>query len=220
MTWTTTADQIVDLALVEVLGELWCSSVAPSVLTGADAARGAERLAVVIRRFEAAQLRLAKRTEECNAYAARAHSGADWLAGLNGTSKAQAARALETAKRLDGCPETKAAFEAGEISTDEADAVSGAAAADPTSELRLLDGAKARHDLRETGTAADKVRRAARSAEDEQARQARLHKTRELRISEGPDGHVEIRGKFTPTAFAGVKPVIDAHLKLRHEQAR
>src|SRR5882672_9456095 len=121
---TATADQIVDLVdldLVEVLGELWCSGVDPSVLTGADAARGAERLAVVIRRFEAAQLRLAKRAQECNAYAARAHSGADWLATLNGTSKGEAARALETAKRLDGCPATKAAFVAGEISKDEAD---------------------------------------------------------------------------------------------------
>ena len=113
---------------------------------------GPSGLAVVIRRFEAAQLLLARRAEECNAYAARAHSGADWLATLNGTSKAEAARALDTAKRLDDCPATKAAFAAGEISTDEADAVSGAAKADPTCEQRLLDGAKARHDLRETRT--------------------------------------------------------------------
>src|SRR3954469_12486731 len=148
MTSTAAADQIVDLDLVERVGEVWCASLDPSVLSGADAARGAERLAVVLRRFEAAQLSLARRAEECNAYAARAHSGADWLATLNGTSKGQAARALETAKRLKGCPETKAAFEAGEISTEEADAVSGAAHADPTCEARLLAGAKARHDLR------------------------------------------------------------------------
>ena len=159
MTSTAATDPIgertVDLALVEVVGELWCGSLDPSVLTGADAARGAERLAVVIRRFQAAQLALAKRAEECNAYAARAHSGADWLAGLNGSSMAEAARALDTAKRLESCPATKAAFAAGEISTDEAHAVSGAATADPSCEQRLLDGAKARHDLRETRTAAD-----------------------------------------------------------------
>ena len=85
---------------------------------------------------------------------------------------------------------------------------------------RLLDGAKARHDLRETRSAADKVRRAARSAEDEAARQARLHKSRSLRIGESPEGHVTIRGQFTPAAFAGVKPILDAHLKARVEQAR
>src|SRR3954469_4360005 len=189
---TAAADQIVDLDLVERVGGLWCSSLDPSVLSGAGAARGAERLAVVLRRFEAAQLLLARRAEECNAYAARAHSGADWLATLNGSSKAEAARALDTARRLEGCPATKAAFEAGEISKDEADAVSGAATADPNCEQRLLDGARARHDLRETRTAADKGRRAARSAEDEAARHRRLHATRGLRIGESPDGHVEI----------------------------
>jgi len=53
----TTAEQLVDLDLVELVSGLWCGSLDPSVLSGADAARGAERLAVVIRRFEAAQLR-------------------------------------------------------------------------------------------------------------------------------------------------------------------
>ena len=220
MTSTALADQIIDLAQVEAMAERWCSMVDPAVLSGVDAARGAEQLAGVIRRYQAAQLLLAKRAEECNAYAARAHSGADWLATLNGTSTVEAARALDTAKRLEGCPATKAAFEAGQISTAEAEAVSSAATADPTCEQRLLDGAKARHDLRETRTACDKARRAARSAEEEQARRARLHKTRGLRVSEGPEGHVEIRGRFTPAAYAGVKPIIDAHMKVRIEQAR
>ncbi len=220
MTSTAAADQIVDLDLVERMGERWCTALDPAVLSGADAARGAERLAVVIRRFEAAQVSLARRAEQANAYAARAHSGADWLATLNGTSKADAIRALETAKRLERCAATRAAFEAGEISTAEADLVSGAATADPGCEARLLAGAKARHDLRETRTAADKARRAARSAEDEQVRQARLRKTRSLRIGESPEGHVTIRGQFTPAAFAGVKPILDAHLKARIAQAQ
>src|SRR3954469_7138932 len=142
MTSTAAADQIVDLDLVERVGELWCASLDPAVLSGADAARGAEGLAVVLRRFEAAQLSLARRAEACNAYAARAHSGADWFATLNGSSRAEAARALETAKRLERCPETKAAFAAGEISTEEADAVSGAAAAEPPREARVVGGAK------------------------------------------------------------------------------
>ncbi len=220
MSSAATTSEPVDLAAVERMAEVWCSSVDPSRLTGADAAAGAERLAVVIRRYEAVQVLLAARADECNAYEARAHSGPDWFATLNGISKAEAARALDTAKRLDDCPATKAAFAAGEISTDEAAAVSGAATADPACERRLLEGARSRHDLRETRQQADKVRRAARSAEDEQARHARLHKTRSLRISDGPDGHVEIRGQFTPAAFASVKPIIDAHMKLRLERAR
>ncbi len=102
MTSTAAADQIVDLDLVERVGEAWCSSLDPAVVSGPDAARGAERLAVVIRRFEAAQLSLARRAEECNAYAARAHSGADWLATLNGTSKADAARGAGDGQAVGG----------------------------------------------------------------------------------------------------------------------
>ncbi|MGZ4730135.1 MAG: hypothetical protein ACXWB2_20665 [Acidimicrobiales bacterium] len=211
---------LVDLGAVERMAEVWCSRLDPAVVSGADAADGVERLAVMIRRFEAAQLLLARRAEACNAYAARAHSAADWLATQNGSSKAQAERALDTARRLDDCPATTAAFTNGEISTDEAEAVSDAARADPRAEHRLLDAAKTRHDLRETRTAADQVRRAARSAEDEAARHTRLHRTRSLRIGQTPDGHVEIRGQFTPAAFAAAKPVIDAHLELRLDQAR
>ena len=212
--------EVVDLAAVERVVAAWCEGLDASVLTGADAAAGAERLAVVIRRCQAAQLVLAGRAEACNAYAARARSAADWLARQNGTTAGQAKRALQTAKRLDACPATRDALVAGEISTDEADAVSEAAVADPGSELRLLAGARANHDLRETRQAADKVRHAARSAEDEAARHARLHRSRALRIGTGRDGHVEVHGQFTPAAFASVKPILDAHLKIRLDQAR
>jgi len=209
-----------DLAVLEHLGESWCERLEPAVLAGSDAAGMAERLAFLVRRLQAAQLTLAPRAADCNAYAARATSAADWLAHQNGISIAQAKRALDTTRRLETCPDTKDAFLAGEISADEAEAVTDAAKADPRSEQRLLDGARARHDIRETRQAADKVRRAANSAEDEQARHARLHHTRGLRIGESADGHVEIRGRFTPAAFATVKPVIDAHMRLRVEQAR
>ena len=85
----------------------WCDGLDVSVLSGVDAAAGAERLAVVIRRCQAAQLVLAGRADECNAYATRARSAADWLARQNGTSMTQAKRALETAKRLEACPATR-----------------------------------------------------------------------------------------------------------------
>ncbi len=215
-----TVDEVVDLAAVERIVAAWCDGLDASVSSGVDAAAGAERLAVVIRRCQAAQLVLAGRADECNAYAARARSAADWLARQNGTSMTQAKRALETAKRLDACPATRDALVAGDISTDEAEAVTDAATVDPSSEQRLLADARLNHDLRETRQAADKVRRAARSAEDEAARHARLHRSRSLRISSSREGHVEIHGLFTPAAYASVKPIIDAHLRARHEQAR
>ena len=69
------AEPIVDLAMIERAVGRWCSKLDPAVLTGSDAVVGTERLAVVIRRCQAAQVLLARRAEACNAYAARAHSG-------------------------------------------------------------------------------------------------------------------------------------------------
>ena len=178
-------DEVVDLAAVERTVATWCDGLDASRLSGVDAATGAERMAVVIRRCQAAQLVLAGRAEVCNAYAARARSAADWLARQNGTTAGQAKRSLATVKRLEECPATREAFVAGEISADEAEAVSEAATVDPGSERRLLESARTNHDLRETREAADKVRHAARSAEEEAARHARLHRTRSLRITSG-----------------------------------
>jgi hypothetical protein len=73
-------DEVVDLAAVERTVATWCDGLDASRSSGVDAATGAERMAVVIRRCQAAQLVLAGRAEVRNAYAARARSAADWLA--------------------------------------------------------------------------------------------------------------------------------------------
>ena len=69
--------------LVVAVGE-WCDRTDPALLTGADAARAAEQLAVLLRRLSTKQAALAARATECHAFSRRFSSGEAWLAGLNG----------------------------------------------------------------------------------------------------------------------------------------
>src|SRR4051794_36315532 len=82
----------------------WGAQADPATFTGAQAAEVAERLAVVGRRVAAAQVAMAARAADCNAYSKRACSAEEWQARQNGTSKTEAKRALETARRMSSCP--------------------------------------------------------------------------------------------------------------------
>src|SRR4051812_4232228 len=82
----------------------WGDQTDPAALTGAQAAEAAERLAVMNRRGLAKQAELAARAAECNAYDRRACSAEEWQARQTGTSRTEAKRALETARRMKSCP--------------------------------------------------------------------------------------------------------------------
>ncbi len=137
----------------------WCDQIDPASLSGAQAAEAAERLAMLNRRMAAKQAAMAARAAECNAYSRRARSAEEWLAKQNGTSKAEAKRALDTAARMKRCPAVAEAFDRGDLSMAEADVVSGAAVVDPSAEQALVDQATKGHDLAEVRDASDKVKR-------------------------------------------------------------
>ena len=74
----------------------------------------------------------ARRVEETKAWRASGHrSAAHWVAETTGETVGAASRALETARALDGLPETSAAFRAGRLSATQAAEISATAAADP-----------------------------------------------------------------------------------------
>ena len=74
-----------------------------------------ERLAVVGRRVAAKQAAVAARVAECRACPGRSSSPEEYLAKVNGTSRSAAKKMLDTAKRLQDCPETAAAVDAGDV---------------------------------------------------------------------------------------------------------
>src|SRR4051812_9971383 len=101
---------------LEVALDVFCDHADPALVSGSRAAAIAERLGVLGRRSAARQAAMAARAADTNAYAARARSAEDWLARQNGTSRSEAKRAIDTARRMSECPLASEAFERGELS--------------------------------------------------------------------------------------------------------
>ena len=209
-----------NLTTVEAVIGAWCDQVDPALLTGAQAAEASERLAVLGRRLAAKQAQMAQRAADCNAYTGRARSPEEWLAKQNGTSRAEAKRTLDTMKRMKSCPTAAEAFDQGDLSLAEADAVSSAAVLDPSAEKTLVAKATGSHDLAEVRDAADKVKRAARSGEDAVARRARLRAGRRWREFTTADGHRGVDALFVPEDLASVMPIINAFTEAQFEAGR
>ncbi len=113
------------------------------LLSGADCALVAEQLATTEKACAALRLVAAARAVECGAHHQRGFKdGAAWLAQQSGSTGAQARRALETAGRLEDCPDTKAALLAGDISLAQAAEVIEAQRDTPDAEAALLPVAR------------------------------------------------------------------------------
>jgi len=210
---------VASLAEIQRAVGSWCEATDPALLSGADAAAAAEQLAGLVRRLSTTQATLAARAAECRAFSRRFASGEAWLAGLNGTSQTQAKRALDTVKRLADCPTAKAAFEAGQLSVDEADMVTAAAVVNPAAESRLVDRAL-QHVHADTRSAADRARHAVFSREQEQARLARQRRLRRVRELTDADQLAWVDSHLVPEAWAMVRPVLDAYTDIEFQTAR
>ena len=214
-----TARRQASLQSVEIMVGLWCDQTDPARQTGADAVMAVERLAKVIKQLTAKQAAFAERVDACRAHPKQAGSPEDWLARQNGTSRGDAKKAIDTARRLKGCPATADAFSNGDLSLGEADLISGAASVDPAAEAELVAKAKKSHDLADTKERAAKVRAAARHGEDPEARRRRLRARR--RWSEFDDDEMRaVAARFLPEEWARVAPVVDAFADAIFERAR
>ena len=160
-------------------------SVDPEVMTGAQAAAAVEDLAVAEKALAGTLLFLALRVAQTDAWRGQGHrSAADWLASKAGISVAEAARQLGTAKQADRLPKTKKAMKEGDLSPDQANAVAGAATADPDAEDDLLSAA-----ANDTNQALrDKAAKAKAAATDSDARERRIRARRSMRSGTDPDG--------------------------------
>ncbi len=127
-------------------------------------------------------------------------SAETWLARHTGTTAAEAGRLVETGRKLEHLPATADAVRRGELSAKQAEAIAGAAAADPSAERRLLDRA---HDasLRELQ---DECRRARANADpDPDATARRAHAARTYRTwadADGATGHIHLAGPLASIA--------------------
>jgi hypothetical protein len=109
------------------------------------------------------------------------------------------------------------------LSAQQAAAVAEAATADPDAEQQLLAAASG-SSLGELRNQAEQVKAAARSAEDEQAREERFRRSRSLRRSTAPDGAHELRARGTAsdiaTLWSRLQPFVDAEFKRARADGR
>ena len=126
---------------------------------------------------------------------------ADWLARQTGTSKADAGRLVETGRQLEALPTVAGAVVRGRaVRPKQAEAIAGAAAADPGAQRRLLSKAKD-GSLRELQ---DECRRTRVNAEsDPEAAHRRAHAKRSCRVwtdADGVTGHLQLSGPVAEVA--------------------
>ena len=177
------------------------ASLDPSSLTGDLAASLAERFVAGEHACAAGKAICARRVADTGRYTSSGHKdGADWLADLSGETRTAAKDLLEVVGGLADLPALDEVFRSGELSPREAAEISRAASLDPSAESDLLDTAR-RGSFGELRNKADAVRAAARSAEDQQARHARLHKNRSL--SSWTDREGAFAGRFSLTPEDG-----------------
>ena len=147
----------------------------PAVLSGESAALVVRDLAVIEKAAATGRMFAALRVAQSDAWRGQGHaSAADWLAAQCGITVREAASQLGTAKKAEDLPKTKAAMRKGDLSPDQAEAVTGAAAADPGVEDSLLDSA--RNDT--TSQLRDKAAKAKAAATDSATRERRIRAAR------------------------------------------
>ena len=141
---------------------------------------------------------------------------AHWVASHAQTTVAAAVGSLETARRLEGLPATQAAFEAGKLSALQAGEIAGAAAADPETEMSLLDAAR-------TGSVAglrEKCRSVIAAAATDHDQDERIHRSRYLRHWMDADGSFRLDARLAPDAGARLAASLEARARSLRERDR
>jgi Domain of unknown function (DUF222) len=136
-----------------------------------------------------------------------ARTAAESLARQAGTSTAAAKEALDTSHRLDDLPGVAGALRRGELSPAQAAAITGAAAADPSAESRLLELA-GRASLAELREECARVRAAADP--DPDATNRRIHTQRRCRQYTDAEGGWNLHARGTAQDGAAFTTVLSA----------
>lgn len=181
----------------------------PGLFSGSDCTALAEELAAVEKAASAARLLAAARAVECGAHRERGFAdGAAWLARKSGTTGSQARKALETARRLEGCPDTRDALLGGLISLEQAREITET----PQAQAELLSAAR---DC-DLGELRDRAREYRQAHSDPGELRRRQFALREFRHWQDREGMVRFAGALPPeTGLPFVRRVDREALRLR-----
>jgi hypothetical protein len=141
------------------------------------------------------------------------------MAEKTGTGMGEAIGVLEASDALAALPATTEALRRGELSGSQLKVIAGAAAQHPEAETELLQAA-ATHTLKGLRDSAARIRAAASSAQEENARHAALHRARFLRHYTDVDGALRLDAKLTAVEGARLLSSLAVEADARFEEAR
>ena len=203
-----------EMAVCDRLGQLrdamsrCAAAFDPSILSAEQAAltvteaAAIERMAATLKGLAAARCAHAGTWKQAGDRSAASH-----LARTTGTSVGQAVEVLDTARRLESLPVIAAAARAGELSAQQAAAVTAAAVVDVSAERRLLDTA-ARSSLAELRQ--ECARTTAAAEPDAESRRRAIHAGRYLRSYTDAAGAWNLRMRDNPEVGARIMGAVDA----------
>lgn len=182
----------------------------PALLTTAECQQAMEHAAAIERMGAHLKALAAARVAESELWRQRgARSPEEDLAQRTGTSVTRAKEILDTGRRARSQPALDDAARRGELSPEQAAAISDAAHADPAAEERLVEGA-GRQSLKDLRDTCGRVKAAATDPEE---RHRRLHRERRARTYTDAEGGWNLHLRTTPDVGAAVmerlRPVHD-----------
>ena len=172
----------------------------PATFDGPRAGDLATALARGERLCAAGKTFMARRVDDSRVWRHDGHrSGAHWLAATTGVSVGAATATLATARAFDALPSTADAFRAGDLSAQQANEITAAAADNPDSEEELLEHARTESfkGLR------DRCREVRAAGADDAERARKLHASRRVyRWTDTHDGAYRADVRLHPEAGA------------------
>lgn len=211
------ADRSEVLAAAEIVRDV-CERLEPAAVGLQDVPEVFDAFVSMQRLAGGAVTRLAERYDESKAWQRNgSRSAEDDISRKTGTSKGRARRQLGTSKRVRNQSGTDDALRRGELSDEQADAVSSGADVSPEEEDELLDSARRDplHELRKKAAGAR-----ARADKDREATRRRLHKLRSLRRWNDEEGMGNLLLRLPADAMAEVDAAMKRPIDRRFADAR
>ena len=175
-------------------------------LAGEDAARVVGDAAAIEKMAATVKALAAARVAETSVWKRDGDlSPAHHLARTTGTPVGQARDALESARRMSGLPAVDAAARRGELSAQQVAVITDAAAADPSSEARLVDQAR----RGSYGELRDECARTKANVTDLEERRRRIHRQRYLRTWRDIEGAALLQLRDNPEVVAGIMATVE-----------
>lgn len=195
-----------------------CDGLDPDAVPLVEVAPMFRELERIARLAAGAKLRLLRKLDDAGtARASGARDSAEFVAEAAGTSVGAARDAIATSKRLAEQRDTDAALRRGELSEEQAKAVSDATAADPDAEQQLLNAAKTQ-SVRELKRRCAETK--ANAHPDDAARREAIRRNRTCRTWTDREGGWNLSMRHLPEVGAEIEALLAPYAHARFEAGR